>query len=379
MTTRSDRWLFVGSYGRSDHATIHICSLNETSGDLCVVGSASGISNPSFLAVSPGGGHLYAVGETGLDGDGTPGSVHAFRIVTRPDALELAALNQQPSGGDHPCHLAIDIDGRWLVVSNYGTGSVAVLPIRPDGGLGEIASIVQHEGNGPHPDRQRGPHAHATTFTPDGRFLIAADLGADRLLISAFDPRTGSLRLHGEVETHAGAGPRHLAFHRDAAHLFVVNELENSVTLYDWDAAAGTLRELSTLPTLPPDAPESIAADIRLAADGHHIYVSNRGHDSVAGFAFDRGRWTRTAVRPCGGAWPRGLGLGPRGDHLLVANQHSDEVVVLPVLAGGSDIGAPVARVRIPRPSCIAVGAERSPGDGTDRWSKRSASPPERG
>ena len=358
MIAGPDRWSFVGSYGHSDHATVHICSMDETSGDLRVVGTASGISNPSFLAVSPGGGHLYAVGETGLAGDGTPGSVHAFRIVTRPDALELVAMNHQPSGGDHPCHLCIDADGRWVVVSNYGTGTVAVLPIKPDGGLGEIASIVQHTGSGPNPDRQGGPHAHAAIFTPGGRFLIAADLGADRLFISAFDPYTGSLRPHGEVETNVGAGPRHLAFHPDGAHLFVVNELENSLTLYRWDADAGMLRERSTLPTLPPDAPESIAADIRIAADGRHIYVSNRGHDSVAVFVFDQHRLVRVAVRPCAGAWPRGLGLGPGGNHLVVANQHSDEVVVLPVSADGSDIGAPVARVRIPRPTCVAfVGA----------------------
>ena len=354
----SVRWLFVGSYGPSDHATIHICTLNEDDGDIRVMGSVSGIVNPSFLTVAPGGGHLYAVSETDLAGDGSPGSVHAFQIVTRSDALELVTVNHQPSGGGHPCHLCTDADGRWVAVSNYGTGSVAVLPIRPDGGLGDIASIVQHEGRGPNPDRQRGPHAHATTFTPDGRFLIAADLGADRLLISVFDRHTGSLSPHGEVETHAGAGPRHLAFHPDGAHLCAVNELENSVTLYRWDADAGTLRGLSTLSTLPPNAPESIAAGIRVAADGSHMYVSNRGHDSVAVFALDRHRMARVAVRSCGGAWPRGLGLGPGGNHVLVANQHDDEVVVLPVTAGGSDIGAPVARVRIPRPTCIAFAGE---------------------
>jgi 6-phosphogluconolactonase len=353
VSAGSDRWLLVGSYGPSDDATIHICNLNESNGDIRLVGSASGITNPSFLAVSPGGGHLYAVGETGLAADGRPGSVHALRIVTGPDALGLAPVNQQPSGGDHPCHLCVDADGRWLVVSNYGPGSVAVLPIRPDGGLGEIASLLQHEGGGPNPDRQCGPHAHATTFSPDGRFLIAADLGADRLSISAFDANTGSLQPHGEIETGAGAGPRHLAFHPDGDHLFVVNELDNSLTLYRWDADAGTMSELSTLPTLPPDAPESIAADIRVAADGRHISVSNRGHDSVAVFRFDRDRLVRVAVRPCGGAWPRGLGLVPGGSHLLVANEHSDDVVVLPVLAGGSDLGAPVARVELLRPTCV--------------------------
>lgn len=354
MITGTRRWLLVGSYGPSDAATVHICQLDEDTGEIRLSGSSSGVRNPSFLAVSPGGGHVYAVGETGLAGDGAPGSVHAFRIAELPDSLELVGVNQQPSGGDHPCHLSIDAEGRWLAVSNYGTGSVAVLPIRPDGGLGEITSSVQHEGRGPNPDRQTGPHAHATIFTPDGRFVIAADLGIDRLLISAFDPNTGSLRRHAEVATAAGAGPRHLAFHPDGSRLFVVNELDNTLTLYRYDAVAGTLRERATVATLPPDAPDSIAADIRLAPDGRHAYISNRGHDSVAVFAVDRDHLARIGVHPCGGAWPRGLGLGPKGNHLVVANQHSDGVVVLPLSADGSQIGTPGARIAIARPTCAA-------------------------
>jgi 6-phosphogluconolactonase len=353
--------VFVGSYGPTDDATIHICVLDEATGELRGVGAASGIGNPSFLAVAPDGRHLYAVSETGLTSDGIAGRVHAIRVDLRGHAVELSPVNDQPSGGDHPCHLGIDASGRWLVVSNYGTGSVAVLPIRHDGSLGEIVSLAHHAGEGPNRDRQDRPHAHATTFTPDGRYLIAADLGADRLFMSAFDSHTGSLRPHRELGTSPGAGPRHIVVHPGHEHLLVVNELDSTLTLYGYDADAGALRDVVTLPTLPPGAPESVAADVRVAPDGRHLYVSNRGDDSVAVFAFDRGRLTRVAVRPCGGAWPRGLGLGPNGNHVLVANQHSDDVVVLPVLDGGSDLGEPVARLRIPRATCVAFADERSP------------------
>ena len=357
MSVGSEQMLFVGSYGPPDDATIHICTLDESSGALRVVQRTAGVTNPSFLAVSLDGSHLYAVSETGLGNDGTLGSVHAFRIVGNGDAVELHPLNQQSSAGDHPCHLCIDRSGRWLAVSNYGSGSVAVLPVGPEGGLGHVASVVQHEGSGPNPDRQEGPHAHATIFAPDGRFLIAADLGIDRLLISAFDEVSGSIQPHGEVRTRPGAGPRHLAFHHDGSHLFVVNELDNTLTLYEWAADAGTLGELVTVPTVPPGAQDSIAADIRVAADGRHAYVSNRGHDSVAVFAFDDGRLTPLGVRPCGGSWPRGLGLTPDGRFLLAANQHTDNVVVVSLVADGSDVGGPVMCLPIANPTCVAFAA----------------------
>jgi 6-phosphogluconolactonase len=348
---------FVGSYGPPDSPTIHICSFDETTGELRPVGATDGITNPSFVTVCPSGRHLVAVSETGRGSHGARGSVHSFRIDEHAGTIELVPINLQPSGGDHPCHLRIDADGRWLAVSNYGSGSIAVLPIGAGGELGEIASSVQFDGAGPNPDRQDGPHAHATTFTPDGGFLVAADLGTDRLHVHAFDARIGSLRPHGEVAARPGAGPRHLAFHPDGSRLFVVNELDNTLSMYEW--RAGTLDHRETVVTLPPGAPENIAADIRVAADGRHVYVSNRGHDSVAVFAVDGQRLERAAVRGCGGWWPRGLALAPGGRHLLTANERSDEVVVLPLLHGGSDVGAPVARVHISQPTCVALASAR--------------------
>lgn len=348
-------WVFVGSYGPPDRATVHVCIFDESSGDLRVVGSVGGLTNPSFLTVSPCGRRLYAVSETGVGSDGMPGSLRAFELTGGRDSPELTPLNHRPSGGDHPCHLSIDAEGRWLAVSNYGSGSVAVLAIRPDGSLGEVASLVSHEGAGPHPERQAGPHVHATTFMPDGRFLVAADLGIDRLLVHAFDPRTGSLTLHGETSTRPGAGPRHLAIHPDGEHLFVVNELDSTLTVYRWDPDAGSLDGLCTLSTLASNAPVNIASDLAVAVDGRHVYVANRGDDSVAVFAFERGRMSRLTLRPSGGAWPRSIGLTASGRFLLAANEHADHVAVLPLGLGGAEVGGPVARVPIPCPTCVAL------------------------
>jgi 6-phosphogluconolactonase len=303
----------------------------------------------------PTGDHLFVVSETGLGSEGTGGAVHAFRIDRGYGEIDLVPLNHRPTAGDHPCHLSVDVDGRWLVVSNYGTGNVAVFPILADGSLGEMATAVQHSGSGPHVDRQEAPHAHSSIFTPDNQFLIVADLGIDRLVTYTFDGATGSLARHREVTARPGAGPRHVAFHPEGRHLFVVNELENSVTLFQRDAEAGSLRELQTVSTLPPHARENLAADIHVSASGKHVYASNRGHDSLVVYSFDPASGLNPiVVRSCGGTGPRSFGIAPGGRHLVVANRHSDEVALLPLLAGGADIGEPIARAPVSQPSCIA-------------------------
>jgi 6-phosphogluconolactonase len=354
MSTVPETCLFVGSYGPEDRPGIYAVGLDEAATGLHLRGSFAGVRNPSFLSLHPGGDHLYAVSETGRGSDGTHGAVHAFRLERAGATVDLVALNHRSTAGDHPCHLRIDGDGRWLAVANYGTGNVAVFPLLPDGVLGEMAAFVQHAGTGPNPNRQEGPHAHATIFTPDNRFLIVADLGIDQLVVYAFDADTGSLARHRAVLVNPGAGPRHLAFHPDGMHLFVVNELTSSVTWYRYDAPAGSIRELQTRSTVPSDAPENTAADIHLSHSGRHVYVSNRGHDSVAVFAFDPALGLdRIAIRSSGGGWPRGFGLAPGGRHLVAANRHSNEIVLLPLLAGGADIGEPVARAGVTQPSCI--------------------------
>src|SRR5579883_463958 len=175
--TMSHYTLYLGSYAAAQQPGVYAFTLHAETGELSAQGSFAGITNPSFLTTSPHGEYIYAVSETCMQQDGVPGSVWALRYAREPWTLE--PLNQQASGGDLPCHLAIDATGRWLLVSNYGSGTVSVLPIQEDGALGALTDCVQHEGRGPRADRQEGPHAHSATFTPDQRSVIVADLGID--------------------------------------------------------------------------------------------------------------------------------------------------------------------------------------------------------
>jgi len=348
--------VFVGSYASADVPGIHVVSVDGSCSEIRLDSSFSGVDNPSFLTVHPSGGYLFAVSETGIESDGTGGAVHSFQIDRDAGELDLVALNQRSTGGDHPCHLSIDRDGRWLAVSNYGSGSAAVFAIEPDGNLGEMASSVRHRGAGPVTARQQGPHAHSAIFTPDDQFMVVADLGIDRLVVYGFDATSGALIRHDEIATAPGAGPRHIHFHPAGDHLFAVNELDNTITVYDYETGSGRLRAVQTLSTLRPGTQGSIAAAIRIDRSGSRVYVSNRGDDSVAVYEFDRGSGlTLLDISPCGGAWPRDFGLIGDGSHMLVANQHSGTVVLLPVSAGGRQIGTAGGRCEISQPTCIAL------------------------
>jgi 6-phosphogluconolactonase len=352
MMIISQHVLYVGGYARADQAGIHGCIFDDVSGELTMRSSFAGIVNPSFLSAHPNGRWLYAVSETSEQDDGTPGAVWTLRCTDEPWSIE--PINQQLSGGDLPCHLDMDANGEWLLVSNYGSGSVGVLPIGPDGALGKMADLMQHYGSGPNSERQEGPHTHSATFSPDQRFVLVADLGIDTLVAYAFDSSRGRLREPTHTSTRSGAGPRFKAFHPSGQHVYVDNELDNTVAVYEYDAESGIPRELQIIETLPPDAPESKIAGIQISPGGDRLYVSNRGHDSICIFEIGvDGLLTRLAIQPCGGRCPRHIAISPSGRFLLVANQESDEVVVLPVLDSAEGLGSPVSRINALGASCV--------------------------
>lgn len=345
--------LFIGSYAHAAQPGIYAYSFDTESGALTAQSSLVGIACPSFLIVHPNREWVYAVSELGIASHEKSGAVHALQFDRA--ANRIKNINQQPSGGDWPCHLALDATHKWLFCANYGSGNLSVFPVNADGSIGAMSDHIQHRGAGPNTDRQQGPHVHSTTLTPDNRFAIVADLGIDQLVMYTLDAVNGKLHLRGRTTTPPGAGPRHLTFHPNGRVLYAANELDNTIGVYTYDGENGALTEIQMFPTLPAGAPPNTVADIHLSDAADRLYVSNRGDDSIAVFSINPDGSVNAAlgIYPCGGKTPRNFALAPGGKFILVANQDSDNVSVMPLRDGATEIGAPVARITIPTASCI--------------------------
>jgi 6-phosphogluconolactonase len=323
--------VFIGTYTGSSSTSkgIYASRLDPTTGALSAPALVAETRNPSFVAASPDGRFLYAVNEVDAV-DGKPGgSISAFAIDKA--AGTLRALNAQSTMGGGPCH--VSVAGRLAFVANYGGGSVAAYPIQDDGSLKPASAFVQHQGSSVNPDRQKGPHAHAATPDPSGRFLYVPDLGLDQVKVYRIDAAKGGLTAAAPVAITPGSGPRHIAIARDGRHAYVINEMTLMLTAFDRDAASGNLTPIQTVSTLPPGQPVTPAlstAEVLLHPSGRFLYGSNRGHDSLAVFAVDArtGQLTLVEHVPTGGKTPRAFNIDPSGTFLLAGNQNSDSVVV---------------------------------------------------
>jgi 6-phosphogluconolactonase len=322
----TSEWIaYIGTYTRGGSKGIYAYRFQPSSGKLTEIGLAAETSNPSFLAVHPNGRFLYSVNED------TAGNVSAFSIDPASGGLKL--LNTVSSKGSAPCHLALDWTGKWLFVANYSSGSVAAFPVHADGSLGGASAFVQHVGSSANPQRQEAPHAHMVVPSPDNRFLLVADLGLDQVLIYRFDSVKGTLTPNQPpfAKIAAGSGPRHLAFRPDGQFVYVLNEVLATVTAFQYDAQAGALKEIQTVPTLPRDFKgENSSAEIAVHPKLSFLHASNRGHDSIAIFHIDSEKGTLTAAGdvPTQGKEPRNFAIDPTGEFLFAANQNSGNVVV---------------------------------------------------
>ncbi len=322
--------VYVGTYTKKESRGIYVFRLAPDTGKLTDLGLAAEAKNPSFLAVDAGRHRIFAVSETSDFHGKKTGAVSAYQAD--PGTGKLTLLNQGPSEGEGPCYVALDPANDHVLVANYGSGSVAVLPVAEDGQLGSASAAVQHQGSSVHPKRQQGPHAHSIQVDPSGTIALAADLGLDQIRLYDFDK--GTLKAHSPeaIETPPGAGPRHFAFHPSGKYLYVATELANTLLVYSYDA--GATQERQSLSLLPPDYEgTSHAAEVLAHPSGKFVYASNRGHDSIAVFTVDEhtGSLTPSGHVPTGGKTPRNFGIDPSGRWLIAANQESGNLVVFEI------------------------------------------------
>ncbi|HEY0170881.1 MAG TPA: lactonase family protein [Pyrinomonadaceae bacterium] len=350
--------VYVGTYTTGASEGIYLYRLDLSDGSLKRTGAIAGIRDPSYLTLAPGGRFLYAVNEIEDFGGAKSGAVSAFAVERKTGALRL--LNQTASKGGAPCYVTTTESGRFVLVANYSGGNVAVLPVRADGSLGEAVDVERGAGAGPNRERQEAPHAHCVLLDRANKFAYSCDLGTDKVMAHRFDAGGGGLTPNEPpyFSTKPGAGPRHLAFHPRGRFLYLMNELDSTVTALAHDAARGTLRELQTVSALPRDfSGANTGADIHLTPDGKFLYSSNRGHDSIAGFAVNprTGRLRPIGHTPTGGRTPRNFVIDPSGRFLLAANQKSDNIVTFRLDTRTGALRPTGQTANVPSPVCLKL------------------------
>jgi 6-phosphogluconolactonase len=355
MSTVTTR-VYLGTTGRDGGRGVYLATLDLQAGTLSEPQLAAEAAGPSFLALHPNRKWLYSVGQFPQAGGKSTGGAYSFAIDEATGSLEL--MNLQPSGGEGPCHIAVDPAGRCVLLANYSSGSVAVLPIAGDGKLAQPSCVVQHTGSSIHPRRQQGPHAHSIQPHPGGQFAFSADLGIDRLLTYRFDSQAGQLELLEDASAALapGAGPRHFAFHPALATIYVVNELDSTVVALKFDPRNQRMDALQTLTTLPYDFEgENYPSEIAVHPSGRFLYAANRGHDSLAVYRIDEQTGTledlgQVAIE---GKFPRHFAIDPTGRYLIAAHQNSNNLSVFAISLATGRPHFTGQHIDLPKPMCV--------------------------
>ncbi|MEA1885637.1 MAG: lactonase family protein [Bacteroidota bacterium] len=335
---------YIGTYTGSGSRGIYK-GLLDNEGHIELKGLAAETENPSFLAFSTNGEFLLAVNEIGPEG-----KLESFRI----EGDSLILVSRSSSGGAHPCFVSLNNDG-YILTANYSSGTVGLLKMNNKGELNGLLDAQQHRGSGT-TNRQKGPHAHSAMFEPASTGVISVDLGTNELWFSELDTIGEKLlpAKQGRLAMDPGAGPRHLAFHPTGKWLYVINELNSTVTLVKKNET-GIFERGPSYSTLPASYEgDNYCADIHISSDGNYVYASNRGHNSIAIFKVENktGSLIPSGHSPTCGEWPRNFALSPGEDYLLVANQHSNNIVSLRRDRLSGSVEA-VDTIKVTSPVCI--------------------------
>lgn len=352
--------VYVGTNVTSDQEnTIYLYRLDASTGALTPVSAQKGGAQPTYLTMDAGHRYLYAVSETqSFQGRANSGGVSALSIDQHTGALTM--LDQQPSLGASPCYISLDRSGKNVLVANYSTGNVALLPRQANGQVAPPSDSDQHQPPlGPHKN-QDTPHAHCIITDPANRYAFAVDLGTDKVYSYRLDPAQGKLGGPGTPAFTAqpGAGPRHLTFHPNGRWAYLENELNSTVTALTYNATAGTFQEIQTQTTLPAGfTGDNTGSDVHVSPDGRFVYTSNRGDNSIAVFAVDAssGRLTPVQHVSTQGKTPRNFALDPSGRILLAANQNSGNVFTYQVDKQTGKLTPTGQSVQLPSPMFVQV------------------------
>jgi 6-phosphogluconolactonase len=335
---------------------IYLFHMNMATGGLALDSTTCGVVNPSYLAFGPAGRFLYAVNELKTYNNQPSGTISAFAVDEATGKLEF--LNKQVTHGTDPCHAVVDKKGQLVFVANFMSGSVCVLPVREDGGLGAASDFIQHLGSSIDPVRQKGPHAHSVTLDRANRFAFVPDLGLDKLMVYRLDRKRGMLEPNAVpwIKMKPGAGPRHVALHPRDPFGFLINELDSTIAALSYDAKKAVFKEVQIVPTLPPDFQgQSTCAEIQVSPSGAFLYGSNRGHDSIVIYRIDQrtGRLTYIAHESTHGKTPRNFAIDPTGRYMLVANQDTDTIVTFRIDPRTGRLRPTGQVAHVPTPVCV--------------------------
>lgn len=354
--TPENYWVFFGCYtGKNGSKGIYRSQLDNRTGKLTEPELAAEVTSPSFLAIHPTGKFLYAVGEVSAVDGKKGGGVHAFGLDAATG--KLTPLNSASPVGPGPCHVAVNPAGNMITVANYGGGSTVLYKLEPDGKIGAQAAFIQHgPGSSATGNRQKDPHAHCGVFDKSGNYSMTVDLGMDKVKVFKIDAAAGKVDddAAADITLPPGSGPRHIAIAPDGKIAYVCGEIDSTVNVVELDLAGGGSKTVQSLPTIPAKDPKNSTAEIVLAPSGKFVYVSNRGHNSIAVFKVGDDRKLTTVGHITGDIKiPRNFNIDPTGKYMLIASQDSDKIGVWeldPATGLGKETGT---TVKVGKPVCV--------------------------
>lgn len=349
--------LYIGTYSQGGSEGVYVVQIDRAAKTSEILQTVHDKQNPTFLTVHPNQEFLYVAYREGKDESDKRGTIAAYRIDQQSGRLSL--LNMYSSMGEGPCHLSVDPSGKMLFVSNYGGGNLAAFKLNQDGSLAPSPYLVQHKGSSVQPERQDAPYMHSMIPSLDGKYVYASDLGLDKIMIYAVDAARGILTPAEMpfVRSEAGAGPRHFVIHPKIPYAYSVEELSNTVAVYQVDGATGSLtaQGRSGMLSEAVQSEQNTAADIHISRDGKFLYASNRGQDNLVIYRIDPqdGSLARVGHEPTGGRHPRNFRIDSQGKLVFVANMESDNVVVFYQDVQTGKLTPANWEIEVPRPACV--------------------------